>query len=232
MSEEVIMLYPSRDSAILEPRADGNFNLHNQETGATTWNITAQDAAGLRVRSESIARLEAEAQSAALRDAVNEAHSEALKENKHRIAEARAAKKTERAGAAPSDKPKRVIPATTDYKNFLPSWLKNPHLGLHTRAATLLAARDEYAKWTSGESFNGKMTVVEEPLKLYTWSPFHEWQLSFTYDAAVSYPFPIVDSGMGGGLALGEPAGILLGNKVRVSFKSIIEPLVRAGLRA
>jgi hypothetical protein len=40
-----------------------------------------------------------------------------------------------------------------------------------------------------------------------------------------------VVSGTGGGAALGEPAGILLKNTVRVNYTEIIEPLIRAGLR-
>lgn len=129
--------------------------------------------------------------------------------------------------------PKAVIPAKTNYANFLPSWLLNPRLKLHTRFATLETALSEYVAWTGGESFpEDKINAVSERDKKYTWSPFHEWQLTFRYDGAVSYPFPIVPSGQGGGLKLGEPAGILKGNTVTVSFKNIIEPLVRAGLRA
>ena len=38
--------------------------------------------------------------------------------------------------------------------------------------------------------------------------------------------------GTGGGLALGEAAGILSGRRVRVNYPSIIEALVRCGLEA
>ncbi len=128
---------------------------------------------------------------------------------------------------------KPVIPAKTDYASFLPSWLLNPRLKLHTRVATYDVAVDEYASWTGGEMFPVEnINAVSERGKKYRRSPFYEWQLTFRYDAAVSYPFPIVPLGQGGGLKLGEPAGILKGNTVRVSFKSIIEPLVRSGLRA
>lgn len=127
----------------------------------------------------------------------------------------------------------RFIPASTDYETFLPAWLQNPRLRLHTRCATLEAACGDYFAWTGGDTFPVEnITAISEPTKRYTWSPFPEWQLSFTYDETVKYPFPIVSVGMGGGIKLGEPAGILKGSRVSVSFKSIIEPLVRKGLRA
>lgn len=35
-----IVIFPSHDVVRLEKRADGGWNLHNEETGVTTWNVT------------------------------------------------------------------------------------------------------------------------------------------------------------------------------------------------
>lgn len=128
-----------------------------------------------------------------------------------------------------------VVLATDTYENFAP-WLSREDYQLYiaARPANEQAARSEYAEW-AGE------TIPEECLLVTscdesggTWTPFHQWFLKFDFDETEKYPFPIVDAGFGGGIKLGEPAGILSKNRkyVTVSFSAIIEPLVRAGLRA
>lgn len=86
-------------------------------------------------------------------------------------------------------------------------------------------ANDEYSSWSG--SVLPDAAVVEE---MKAWG--REWILQFDFDESVMMPFPIVVSGTGGGLALGEAAGILSGRRVRVNYPSIIEALVRCGLEA
>ena len=81
---EMITLYPSLDKAEIEPRSDGFYNLHNQETSATTWGMTKEQIDDLRKRSADIQRLAAQEEADDLRIAINKARAEALPENKHR----------------------------------------------------------------------------------------------------------------------------------------------------
>lgn len=124
-------------------------------------------------------------------------------------------------------------PAVT-YTAFAP-WLCNEDYKLHVqvRSANEALALAQYATW-SGEDVPDECITRKQNDTTAGWQRTQQWVLQFPYNANVAYPFPIVESGCGGGLRLGEAAGILnkRGKTVIVSFVSIIEPLVRAGLRA
>jgi len=115
---------------------------------------------------------------------------------------------------------------TETYADFTP-WLsaEDYTLRVQIRTDSYDFANAEYVAW-AGESIPDEHILAYD--KHFTES---EWVLTFPFNEGASYPFPIVMSGTGGGKALGEAAGILSGSTVRVNFKSIIEPLVRAGLR-
>src|ERR1039458_4488427 len=115
---------------------------------------------------------------------------------------------------------------TETYTDFTP-WFSSEDYTLlvQVRSDSHDVAAAEYASW-GGESIPHEH--IREYSEHFTDS---EWILTFPFNETAKYPFPIVLSGTGGGKALGEPAGILSGSAVRVNFKSIIEPLVRSGLR-
>jgi len=115
---------------------------------------------------------------------------------------------------------------TETYADFTPWFSSEDYtLTVQVRPSNREAAENEYISW-AGES------IPEDHIREYDENGFgREWILTFPYNEAAAYPFPIVVSGTGGGLALGQAAGILFKNRVRVNYTEIIEPLVRAGLR-
>ena len=91
----------------------------------------------------------------------------------------------------------------------------------------------EYHEWTGGEA------LPEDCVKLYPDKPgtrfWREWCLSFKFDFTTDCPFNLVREGTGGGGvgASRTPVGIVHKNgKVTVRYSSIIEKLIRIGLRA
>jgi len=112
------------------------------------------------------------------------------------------------------------------YSSFTPWFSSEDYtLTVQVRPSNREAAENEYISW-AGES------IPDAHIREYDENGFgREWILTFPYNEAAAYPFPIVVSGTGGGLALGQAAGILFKNTVRVNYTEIIEPLVRAGLR-
>lgn len=143
---------------------------------------------------------------------------------------------TEERQAPPPDKRKsRIVasPATT-YAAFAP-WLsaEDYKLFVQVRSENEASALAQYASW-SGESVPEDCIARRQNDTTAGWQHTQQWVLQFPYNSAVPYPFPIVESGCGGGLRLGLPAGILSkkGNTITVSFVAIIASLVRAGLRA
>ena len=115
---------------------------------------------------------------------------------------------------------------TETYADFAPWFSSEDYtLVVQVRPSNRETSECEYISW-AGES------IPEEHIREYPENGFgREWILTFPFNETVAYPFPIVVSGTGGGAALGEPAGILLKNTVRVNYTEIIEPLIRAGLR-
>jgi hypothetical protein len=135
----------------------------------------------------------------------------------------------------PVPKPKKVrksvfplLPAC-DYSSFAP-WLSSEEYSLFVmvKPTKRILAENDYITW-SGES------LPEECIREFReGSKFggYEWILTFPFSDGGVYPFPIVLNGTGGGGTGGTPTGILTGNTVRVNFTSIIEPLIRAGVKA
>jgi hypothetical protein len=107
------------------------------------------------------------------------------------------------------------------------SWRPSDYtLAVQVRPSNRDFAEQEYLLWAG-------MSIPEEFVREYEENGYgREWILAFPFDENAAYPFPIVLGGTGGGVALKQSAGILTGNTVRVNYTDIIEPLVRAGLRA
>src|ERR1700676_2424967 len=82
--------------------------------------------------------------------------------------------------------------------------------------------RSEYRKWTNGEE------IPDDLVKIYDKAFSREWFLIFTYSPDVSFPFPIIERGTGGGQ--GSPCGLHLRGRVEVCYVEVVEQLVRAGL--
>lgn len=84
-------------------------------------------------------------------------------------------------------------------------------------------AEDEYLMWTGGEE------LPETAIRQYENAYGREWFLTFAYSSNISYPFPIIERGTGGGQ--GEACGLHKDGRVEVCYWQVIEQLVRAGLR-
>lgn len=91
---------------------------------------------------------------------------------------------------------------------------------------------EEYTEW-AGES------MPEDCIKIYPNRPgtvfWREWCLDFKYDRDMEIPFDLVREGTGGGGkgTARKPVGIIhMNNHVTVRYSSIVEALIRAGLRA
>jgi len=84
-------------------------------------------------------------------------------------------------------------------------------------------AEDEYMTWTGGEE------LPRESVRQYDNAYGREWFLTFNYSANMSYPFPIIERGTGGGQ--GEVCGLHKNGRVELCYWQVIEQLVRAGLR-
>lgn len=91
----------------------------------------------------------------------------------------------------------------------------------------------EYITWTNGE------TLPDELVKLYPNRPgtvfWREWCLHYQWSSDFTAPFELVREGTGGGghgLNRKQVGIIHKNGKVTVRYSSIIEKLIRAGLRA
>lgn len=99
-------------------------------------------------------------------------------------------------------------------------------LEVHTRAAGLDAVESEYIAW-AGES------LPQSAIHIYENRPTDRcWRLFFFLQDGISVPFPIELYGVTGKHPTNKPRGLWQqSGKVDVYFTSIIEQLVRAGLR-
>lgn len=136
----------------------------------------------------------------------------------------------------PVKEPKLVPTKAPDVDEAANAWQKfvaylegvGYKLEVHTRTATVEQVSDEYTAW-SGES------LPDATIKIYDNRPMQErcWRLFFHLSDGIAVPFVIDLAGCGKKQPTQKPRGLWHRNgRVEVYFASIIEQLVRAGLRA
>lgn len=114
---------------------------------------------------------------------------------------------------------------TGEYQSLL-TYLRSNGYTLHLACKPEFEdmGRSEYREWTNGEELSN------DSVKVYDNAYGREWFLIFQYSPDVSFPFPIIERGTGGGK--GSPCGLHLRGRVEVCYAEVAEKLVRAGLRA
>jgi hypothetical protein len=118
-----------------------------------------------------------------------------------------------------------------EYKSLLQDLCQKGYtLHLACKPEYVDLGRAEYASWTESKEYPQGEKLPEDRIKIYENAFSREWFLIFQYSPEVSYPFPIIERGTGGGK--GTPCGLHLRGRVEVCYAEVAEQLVRAGLRA
>ena len=127
----------------------------------------------------------------------------------------------------PATKEPEVDTAANSWGTFVDYLRRTRYtLEVHTREDGLAQAEAEYFTW-SGESLPAAAICHYENRPLP-----REWRLTFRLADGVPVPFPIEIGGITGKHPDNHPRGLLHEKgRVRVYYSSIIEQLIRAGLR-
>jgi hypothetical protein len=228
VEQATVIIYPTKEEVTIEKRKDDGYNLHN-ESGVTTWNVPETEVERLIAYQKLREGMEQEELRNAARLLALEIDSswdEAAKYNTlFDLRKNRASLKLQKAAAKDAGVPLFLAAGTDPDVSHLVSYLQHVGCKLYAHGkneADVDRAFNEYLTW-SGES-------LPEIVKIQEKAYGREWFLIFKFSADVSYPFPIIEMGTGGGE--GTPTGLHRSDFVTVCYPQIIEQLVRAGLRA